>query len=265
MWTQKKESAKQYREAQDRYHKKVQEDRARRAERLAAQRAEAEAQKRREIAMRLREEAEIPAFQAQIEDCQTLINFFTSRIGGVTETPILSQSDSRTEIAGVPKLETRVIDRKVGEGLIERKKKGEEEENYFVGGKGKKKTGKAVNDPSSTPSETKLQLPLPILSALLSLSVPTPTSHFDISRAIEDLKTKKAWFEANQARVTGENIAKADAKIKKLGDAPATKDASSLNGNAGDHAVEVVPVPTHSNESSNDVSSPAVDEKPAEA
>jgi len=191
-WTQKKESARQYRDAQDRYHKKIQEDRARRAERLAAQRAEAEAEKRREIAHRLREEAEIPAFQAQVEDCQTLINFFIVRIGGAADIPNTTQSDSRSEIVGVPKLETRVIDKEVSEGLIARKKKGEEEENYFVGGKGKKKTGKTLNDSPSTPSEAKLQLPLHTLSALLSLSIPAPTSHSDISRAIEDLKTKKS-------------------------------------------------------------------------
>lgn len=30
------------------------------------------------------------------------------------------------------------------------------------------------------------------------------------------MKTKKAWFEANQARVTAENITKAEADIKRL-------------------------------------------------
>lgn len=262
LWTQKKESAKQYREAQDRYHKKVQEERAKRAERLAAQRAEAEAQKRREIALRLREEAEIPAFQAQVEDCQTLINFFIARIRGTADVPDTSPNDASSEIAGVPKLETRAIDKEVGDGLIVRKKKGDNESNYFVGGKGKKKTSKVVNDSSSTPSETRLQLPLSTLSALLSLSIPPPTSHSDVNRAIEDLKIKKAWFEANQARVTAENIAKADAKIKKLGDASSTKDTSLSNDDAGDHAVEAVPTPAHSNGTSNDVAAPVVDEKP---
>jgi len=33
---------------------------------------------------------------------------------------------------------------------------------------------------------------------------------------VEDLKTKKAWFEANQARVTAENITKAEADIRRL-------------------------------------------------
>ena len=119
-----------------------------------------------------------------------------------------------------------------------------------------------MNDSSSTPSETKLQLPLSTLSALLSLSIPPPTSHSDINRAIEDLKIKKAWFEANQARVTAENIAKADTKIKKLGDASSTKETSLSNGDAEDHAVETVPTPAHSNGTSNDVAAPVIDEKP---
>ena len=41
---------------------------------------------------------------------------------------------------------------------------------------------------------------------------------------IEDLKTKKTWFEANQARATAENKAKAEAEVRKLlgkTDAPA--------------------------------------------
>jgi hypothetical protein len=37
-----------------------------------------------------------------------------------------------------------------------------------------------------------------------------------VPRVVEDLKTKKAWFEANQARVTAEAIAKAEAEIQRL-------------------------------------------------
>ncbi|KAJ2986363.1 hypothetical protein NUW54_g9798 [Trametes sanguinea] len=42
------------------------------------------------------------------------------------------------------------------------------------------------------------------------------SSTADVSRVIEDLKTKKAWFEANQARVTAENKAKAEAEIRRI-------------------------------------------------
>jgi len=33
---------------------------------------------------------------------------------------------------------------------------------------------------------------------------------------VEDLKTKKAWFEANQTRVTSENVSKAESDIERL-------------------------------------------------
>lgn len=219
LYGQKRESAQRFREANDRYWTKVNEDRARREEKHRAQRAaEAEA-KKKEIADRLRDEAAIPAFQAQIEDCQTLMDYFS----GKTSTPAALSTAStgeKAELAGVPKLEIRKVE--VQEGLVARKKKGEEEEAYFVGGKGKKgKKGssKPVSTSNSNSSENpsaQLNIPLSTLSALLSLSIPPPTSTTDLPRVVEDLKIKKTWFEANQARVTAENKEKAEAEIRRL-------------------------------------------------
>ena len=235
VWAQKKESTRQHREAGDRYFKKVQEERQKKAERYAAQRAAAEEEKRKEIALRIREEAEAPAYQAQIEDCQTLIDFLSLKAGGGTgPVSTLSTPAVRSEIAGVPKLETRTVENNA-DGLVVRKKKGEEEDNYFVGGKGKKKGGARAASGAAPPAataETKFNLPLATLSALLSLSIPPPSSNADINRTIEDLKTKKAWFEANQARVTAENIAKADAEIKRI--ESSSKASPSALGSAPD-------------------------------
>ncbi|KAF5387833.1 hypothetical protein D9615_000417 [Tricholomella constricta] len=223
LFNQKRESAHQFRELNDRYWNKVNEDRARRAERARTQRAAEEAQKKQEIAERLREEAAIPAFQAQIEDCQTLIDFLSGKsTGNVTykSTPLTA----KTEVAGVPKLEIRKVEG-APEGSIVRKKKNEDEESYFVGGKGKakgKRGASKVSDAngaastSPTAANAPLNLPLPTLSALLSLSIPPPASAVDVSRVVEDLKTKKAWFEANQTRVTAENVAKAESDIQRL-------------------------------------------------
>jgi len=214
--TEKRESAQRFREANDRYYAKVNEDRARRAERARAQRATEEAQKKQEAAERLREEAAVPAFQAQIEDCQTLIDVLS---GKSSNTIALSTNSllAKSDVAGVPKLELRKVDA-ADEGLVARKKKGEDEESYFVG-KGKAKKGKKGNtktsaEPDATSSQ--LNLPLATLSALLSLSIPPPSSSADIPRVVEDLETKKAWFEANQVRVTAENVSKAEADIQRL-------------------------------------------------
>jgi len=219
LFNQKRESSQQFRDLNDRYWTKVNEDRARRVERAREQRAAEDAQKKREIAERLREDAEIPAFQAQIEDCQTLIDHFSGKSSVNAAAPLTPKLD----VVGVPKLEIRKVDG-APEGSVARKKKGEEEESYFVGGKGKgkgKRSAPKSSDangasPASPTSSSPLNVPLATLSALLTLSIPPPASAVDVPRVIEDLKTKKAWFEANQARVTAENITKAENEIQRL-------------------------------------------------
>jgi hypothetical protein len=244
LWTRKKDSAQRYREQNDRYYAKVQEDRARRAERARLQRLEDEQKKKAELVERLREEATAPAFQAQIEDCQTLIDYFS----GKTSAPAVEAALApKKEIAGVEKLEQRQVEA-LGAGFVALKKKGEEEESYFAGKAKKAKGGKkggakpaaaadAEGDaPASVSSSSKdeLNMPLAILTALLSLSIPPPSSKDEVPRAVEDLKTKKAWFEANQKRVTAENIAKAEADIARIL-------GSKSNSTAPTPAEDVVP------------------------
>ncbi|KIJ70555.1 hypothetical protein HYDPIDRAFT_23652 [Hydnomerulius pinastri MD-312] len=219
LFTEKRASAQQFREANDRYWAKVNEDRARRLERARVQRAADEAQKKLDIAERLRDEASLPAFQAQIEDCQTLIDALSGKTSGNI---VLSSTTLpvRADVAIVPKLEIRQVEA-VSEGLVARKKKGEDEESYFVG-KGKKaKKDKASK--AALESDPLKNLPLGTITALSTLSIPLPTAPGDIPRVIEDLKTKKTWFEANQARVTAENIAKAEAQIQRLTNAAKTE------------------------------------------
>ncbi|KAH6914900.1 nuclear segregation protein Bfr1 [Coprinopsis sp. MPI-PUGE-AT-0042] len=223
-WSSKKhESYQRFKEHNDRYWAKVNEDRARRAERARAEKIAYEKEKKKELADRLLEEAQTPAFQYHVEDCQTLIDYFSGK--STTQTFKSVETTEAKELPGVPKLEVRKVE-DIPEGSIVRKKKGEEEEAYFVAGKkakGGKKGGAAKAAPSpgadapSTPtSSSSLNVPLATLSALLSMSIPPPTSSADVPRVIEDLKTKKAWYEANQDRVTKENIAKAEREIQRL-------------------------------------------------
>lgn len=175
----------------------------------------------------MREEAQAPAFQAQIEDCQTLIDYFSIRLSGGTA-PEPTTSAGAEAVAqlptGVEQLNIRKVDADVGEGLVVRKKKGQDEDNYFVANKRGKKGGKAngVNGtaaPHAEPpakADTKLHLPFGTLTALLSLSIPPPTANDEIAQTIENLKKKKAYFVAIQPKTTQENIAKAEAQIKKM-------------------------------------------------
>ncbi|KAI0959460.1 hypothetical protein AcW1_004278 [Taiwanofungus camphoratus] len=273
LYNQKRESAQRYREANDKYWTKVNEDRARRAERARAQRAAEEEAKKKEQAGRLREEAAMPAFQAQIEDCQTLIDHLS---GKSSDAPALSTLTEKTDLTGVPKLELRKVEAGPGEGLIARKKKGEEEESYFVGGNTKVKKGRKGGVKPSAPSDStgteasgsQLNIPLPTLTALLTLSISPPTSPADIPRVVEDLKSKKAWYETNQARVTAENKEKAEAKIRQLiGKANGKTDTFSQqddlkppNG-GGEHPAEPAPTPSTTDKLSAAVPTDSVVEK----
>lgn len=254
-FSRKRESAQFFRETNDRYWAKVNDDRARRAEKARAQRAAEELQKKTEIAERLREEAQIPAFQAQIEDCQTLIDYFSGKSTG-NLTYKSAPLAARAEVAGVPKLELRKVE-ETPEGLVVHKKKGDEEDAYFVSTKNKNKTKKGYSKTNgstqsgattpTTPSSSNasLNVPLPTLAALLSLSIPPPVSNLDVPRLVEDLTTKKAWLEANQARVTAENIAKAEADIRRLTLTGKGDDSSSkptIEDGADVNTAELVPI-----------------------
>lgn len=244
LYNEKRTSAQQFREGNDRYWTKVNEDRARRAERARAQRAAEEAQKKLEHAQRLRDDASLPAYQTEIEDCQTLID----SLSGKSSDPVVMSPPStptKSRVTGVPELELRQVEA-AGDGLVLRKKK--VEEAYFAG---KGKRGKKEKIPKSA-QETDT-LPFGTITALSKLAIPLPSAAGDIPRVIEDLKTKKAWYEANQARVTAENIAQAEAQIQRLTNAVKpeyaveTSQASvGSNGNA-DTPLELASTPVEDN------------------
>jgi len=238
LWTRKKEAQTVYRQESDKYYQQVKEDRAKRVEKQMAQKKAEEAEKKKAQAEQLLEDARHPAFAAEIQDCQTLIDYFSAKTGGADAAPS-SSLYTRTEVAGAPKLELRQVD---STGLVLKKKKGVEEENYFVAKKKQPAPKKGASAPAPAPpkengpssSSQQLQLPFGTLSGLLALSIPPPVNSGDVPRVVEDLKTKKAWFQANrtcfvhhylfgltsscaEARVTQENIAKAETQIAKLG------------------------------------------------
>ncbi|KAI0303240.1 hypothetical protein BC826DRAFT_984211 [Russula brevipes] len=262
LFSERRESVTQYREANDRYYAKLNEDRARRAERRRAQKEAEEEEKRKARVLQLREEASQPAFQVQIEDCQTLVDYFSGK------STTANVSTAKAGYAG-PKLEIRQVEA-APDSFVLRKKKGEEEEAYFVGGKGKgkgkkgpKTNGTAV--PEAASSSSNVNVPFGTLSALLSLSIPPPSSQADVPRVVEDLKTKKAWFEANQTRTTAEAIAKAEAEIQRLtkgkGDSATSPDEWSNKGSVD--APDPAPTSKASDEASSDVDD-AEAEKPGE-
>lgn len=270
LYARKRESAQRFRDANDKYFSKVNEERARRAERARAQRAAEEEAKKKELAEQIREEAEVPAYQTQIEDCQTLVDYFS----GKTPAATLSTEKEEKAVVGVPKLEIRKVEAAPGEGLVARKKKGDDEGDYFVAKSRKSQKGQKGAKPTPAPaaesqtsdassSQGQLHVPLPTLSALLSLSITPPTSTADVPRVVEDLKAKKAWFLENQARVTAENKQKAEARIQQLigksekVDVPLPDELTPPNG-GGEHPAEPAPTPASTDAPSTAVPNEAV-------
>ncbi|PVF93723.1 hypothetical protein CPB86DRAFT_808843 [Serendipita vermifera] len=231
LWANKKAAQAEYKAGTDAYWKKVNEDRARRAEKAMKEKKEQEEQKRKAVAQEMLEQAKEPAYAAEIQDCQTLIDFFTRASGGNASTAEGGSLSSRDGAPSAPKLELRQGGDSM-EGMTALKKKGEEENNYFIAKKTKKAApAKSYGSPAPAPpqptettssSSQQLNIPFGTLSGLMALSIPPPTNASEVSRVIEDLKTKKAWFQANQDRVTKENIQKAEAAIEKLNKAPAS-------------------------------------------
>jgi hypothetical protein len=101
------------------------------------------------------------------------------------------------------------------------------------GGSGKGKKGKkgssapaaskssavlSTTEPSSTPVQTSNQISLPFstLNTLLGFGISPPANKDDVPRVIEDLSTKKAWFEANQKRKTEDEVKRVEAVVAKM-------------------------------------------------
>ncbi|CAG8752140.1 7607_t:CDS:2, partial [Acaulospora colombiana] len=162
------------------------------------------------VAQEMLEQAKEPAYAADIQDCQTLIDFFTRLSGGNASTAEGAAVSLKYGASTAPKLELRQGGDSM-EGMTALKKKGEEENNYFVAKKTKKAApAKSYGSPAPAPpqptgetsnaSSQQLNIPFGTLSGLMALSIPPPTNVSEVSRVIEDLKTKKAWFQANQDR-----------------------------------------------------------------
>lgn len=193
-----------------RYYAKIQADRQARQERFKAEKAKEEASRREEEIVRLREEAKNPAYAGEIEDCKILIGWFQGKYGGGEVPSTNAGTKSQTQLEGVKAHEIRKVESDFSGMTL--KKKGDDEElgGFFGGaGKGKKKgSGKKGSNPASgtaTPSEQPsgaVNLPMSLLSALLSLGIPPPSGKDDVQRTIDDLETKKAWFEANSEAKT---------------------------------------------------------------
>ncbi|CBQ70243.1 related to BFR1-Nuclear segregation protein [Sporisorium reilianum SRZ2] len=223
-----------FRAANDTFYAKLNQERERRVQKQREERAAHEAEKRKEHEQQLREDAALPAFAKEIEDCDVLISYFSKSAGGAA-------GDDKKDVGveakavGGKALNLRQVnsDAMVPKGAVLRTKN-EDDETYFAGSaKNRKPKGRASkrgvpldlaapaadddeNAAAASPaSEGKLNVPLGTLSALLALSIPPPANAADVGRVVENLKLKKQYFVSNQARVTKENVERVEKMLAK--------------------------------------------------
>ncbi|CAO1624061.1 unnamed protein product [Parajaminaea phylloscopi] len=239
LYGERRERSQAFRDAHDAWYAKSQADRERRLEQQRAERKAHDDEKRKEQATLMREEAAMPAFAQEIEDCDVLIAYFS---GGAAKSGEASQSagssrNSNTLVPGTKKLEPRKVEADATSYGQAVKKKGDldDADSYFVGSggarKGKGKQGKNKGRPlalgespedAASPAngvetlKSDLKVPVGHLTALLTLSIPPPTSSADVPRVVDNLKLKKRYFEENQDRKTKERIEEVEKKLAKL-------------------------------------------------
>lgn len=251
LWQRRRARQAAFRSENDAFQVKVRQEREKRNEKYKEEKRAEDMRRRKEEEKTLREEAAMPAYSKEIEDCDVLIRYFSNKSGDVQGAS--NDEADKKALEGVKPLELRQVESDDAfAGAKIAKKKGEEDnEGYFVGAakkpKGKKKgrgTPLSLGDdaaradagdaPTSAAKEAPLNVPLPTLTALLSLNIPPPTSLSDIARVVENLQRKKAFFIGDQKRKTQDNIDRLEKKLQSMG---VTDDAKAAD-------VSAVPAPT---------------------
>ncbi|GMK53732.1 hypothetical protein CspeluHIS016_0103180 [Cutaneotrichosporon spelunceum] len=223
LYDRKREAAQAFHDAKDKYYAKQQAIRQARQERFKAEKAKEDAARRDEEIAQMREDARAPAYAAEIEDATILINYFGGKYGA--DVPPTSTEKKETTIAGVKAVEVRQVTADFSG--MQLKKKDDELDGWFAGsGKGKKKgrkgagagaTGSNGTSGAATPAQSdSVNLPMNLLSALLAFGISPPAGKDDIARAVTDLETKKAWFEANSEQKTKDEVARVEKVVAKM-------------------------------------------------
>ncbi|CEH17389.1 hypothetical protein CBOM_03433 [Ceraceosorus bombacis] len=134
LYAQRRDRQTAFRAANDVYYQRLSAERERKAAKYREERQAQDAAKRKEHEAQMREEASLPAFAQEIEDCDVLINYFSGAEANATK-----DEAAKANLAGVKELSVRQVeaDASFGQALT---KKGQEEEETFTlgGGKGKK-------------------------------------------------------------------------------------------------------------------------------
>lgn len=235
LYERKRASNAKHRADNDAYRAKVDAERKAKNDRFRAERAAEDSARRDEQIQRMREEAKEPAFGREIEDCGVLIGWFERQYGSGESQQQQQQGGVlgaiKGAIDGIKSLDLRKVEEAQPEGTVLKKDRDDTEGWGAFAGTGGKKKGKGGYKKTAVPAATaatesaapaasvsnnNISLPFSTLNTLLGFGISPPANKDDVPRVIEDLSTKKSWFEANQKRKTEEEVERVEKQINKM-------------------------------------------------
>ncbi|KAK1148532.1 multicopy suppressor of BFA (Brefeldin A) [Aspergillus melleus] len=232
------------REVKDTYYKnrkayKEYEDEAWRVrrEKQKAQRDAFEREKKKKVADKKLEEASRLAYTDEILTAQGLIRHFNPSYDFST----LGLDDKKDQGSNFRAEVGRKVDDSNLKGMKVLKKE-DREEDYFVGGsgkkgkKGKKGTGSSTSAAAATNAAVpadKFNMNVGVIEDFAKVKIDPPMNQSDVPAAIEKLAAKITEWKSSQAEKTQENIKKAQDEIDRLDE---ESSAAEANGRATDAA-----------------------------
>ncbi|KAF9168694.1 hypothetical protein DFQ26_002594 [Actinomortierella ambigua] len=224
LYQQKRTINDEYMTSLREWQKHQQEVQARKRKEYELRKQQEVEEKRLAIAREERELAEIPAYTNEII---TINGIFRYLVQFSTDEKYAAEAAEVKSSVAAPQGNIRQPDvtTNVPEGVMLTKKSDKEEEIYFMGGKGKKSKAPKEKKADVTVS---FKLPLLTLEQLLDLKIPAPTSSADVNKTLDALLEKKAYYLANQEKVTAENKRKAEERIAKLSIADVDSNTEAL-------------------------------------
>lgn len=188
-----------HRKNNDEYYTFVRQLREYKKEQEQLRKIQEENEKRQEAAKQELELAALPAFESEIALCDNLAIF----LEGFLSSGSKNAAESNANAADV----TQAF-----EGMVIKKK---DDDVFFAGNSGKKNKQQKNKDPKEKKSDT-LKLPLATMEAFFDIKVTVPTKISEIPATLTKLKERKAYYIAEQPKVTELNKKKAEEKIQSM-------------------------------------------------
>ncbi|RQM07801.1 hypothetical protein DH86_00000679 [Scytalidium sp. 3C] len=193
-------------------------------ERREQERQNQRKERKKAEAQRLLAEASDPAYLDEIRRAEGLLRFLDP-----TFTP---EKTSLIAPSGFQAQAQRTVDDSGIKG-VKVVRKGEDEENYFVGTGGKKgKKGRKGGAESPAAATAKFNCPPSVVEDCAAMGIDPPMSAADLPAVAEKVKAKLDFWKKDQAAQTQKNIEKAKKEVERLENEDT--DAPAANGESKD-------------------------------